>query len=111
MIKPQLTSTMIDRRGAPAAPMMLRGLLRQMFRKLRFQMIDDSLRSESAVRVIYDLFIPGNCDRIPHPCIGERLGLSDVFRSDIVVDLVVVPLRVEPVERADQCSRDQRFRP
>jgi hypothetical protein len=71
----------------------------------------DSLRSESAVRVIYDLFIPGNCDRIPHPCIGERLGLSDVFRSDIVVDLVVVPLRVEPVERADQCSRDQRFRP
>jgi hypothetical protein len=41
MIKPQLTSTMIDGRGAPAAPMMSRGLLRQMFRKLRFQMIDD----------------------------------------------------------------------
>ena len=68
----------------------------------------DSLRSESAIRVIYDLFIPGNCDRIPHPCIGERLGLSHVFRSDIVVDLVVVPLQAE---RADQCSGDQRFRP
>jgi Fic family protein len=43
MIKPQLTSTMIDGRGAPAAPMMSRGLLRQMFRKPRFQMIDDTL--------------------------------------------------------------------
>jgi hypothetical protein len=34
---------MIDGRGAPAAPMMSRGLLRQMFRKLRFQMIDDNV--------------------------------------------------------------------
>jgi len=42
MIKPQLTSRMIDGSGAPAAPMMLRCSLRQMFRKLRFQMIDDS---------------------------------------------------------------------
>jgi serine/threonine protein kinase len=34
---------MIDGSGAPAAPMMLRCSLRQMFRKLRFQMIDDKL--------------------------------------------------------------------
>jgi hypothetical protein len=33
---------MIDGSGAPAAPMMLRCSLRQMFRKLRFQMIDDT---------------------------------------------------------------------
>jgi hypothetical protein len=55
---------MIDGSGAPAAPMMLRCSLRQMFRKLRFQMIDDSFhRLLHKFRVLMPNFQPNSYER------------------------------------------------
>jgi len=45
---------MIDGRGAPAAQMILRCLLRQTFRKLRFQMIDDTQARTHVIEVLAD---------------------------------------------------------
>ena len=55
----------------------------------------DELRLKTSLNVRQDFIKSAIGFRIPYPRIRKRLRLRPVLRADVVVDLVVIPLRVD----------------